>query len=62
MLRHDLTAGSFRTVELIVIEEDQDQSSLAYVRPSSLMAVETNEPLLAAAKELMRSSSRWLQR
>jgi uncharacterized protein (DUF302 family) len=52
MLRHDLTAGLFAPVELIVIEEDQDRSSLTYVRPSSLMVVETNEPLLAAAEEL----------
>ena len=52
MLRHDLTAGLFAPVELILIEEDDDQSSLTYVRPSSLMVVETNEPLLAAAKEL----------
>lgn len=52
MLRHDLTAGLFAPVELIVIEEGPDRSSLTYVRPSSLMVVETNEPLLAAAKEL----------
>src|SRR5579862_5765431 len=52
MLRHDLTAGLFAPVELILIEEDDDQSSLTYLRPSSLMVVETNEPLLAAAKEL----------
>ena len=52
MLRHDLTAGLFAPVELILIEEDDDQSSLTYVRPSSLMVVDTNEPLLAAAKEL----------
>jgi uncharacterized protein (DUF302 family) len=52
MLRHDLTAGLFAPVELILIEEDDDCSSLTYVRPSSLMVVETNEPLLAAAKEL----------
>ena len=52
MLRHDLTAGLFAPVELIVMEEDPDRSSLTYVRPSSLMVVETNEPLLAAAKEL----------
>ena len=52
MLRHDLTAGLFAPVELIVIEEDQDRSSVTYVRPSSLMVVETNEPLFAAAREL----------
>jgi heme-degrading monooxygenase HmoA/uncharacterized protein (DUF302 family) len=52
ILRHDLTAGLFAPVELILIEEDDDESSLTYVRPSSLMVVETNEPLLAAAREL----------
>ena len=52
MLRHDLTAGLFAPVELIVIEEDQDRSTVTYVRPSSLMVVETNEPLFAAAREL----------
>ena len=51
-LRQNLTDGLLAPVELILIEEDQDQSSLTYVRPSSLMVVETNEPLLAAAKEL----------
>ncbi len=48
---HDLI-GNGAPVELILIEEDDDQSSLTYVRPSSLMVVEKNEPLLAAAKEL----------
>jgi heme-degrading monooxygenase HmoA/uncharacterized protein (DUF302 family) len=52
MLRHDLTAGLFAPVELILIEEDDDHSSLMYVRPSSLMVVEPNEPLLGAAREL----------
>jgi uncharacterized protein (DUF302 family) len=52
MLRHDLTAGLFAPVELIIIEEDNNQSSLTYVRPSSLMVVEKNEPLLAAAEVL----------
>ena len=52
MLRHDLTSGLFAPVELILIEEDDDQSSLTCVRPPSLMVVGTNEPLLAAAREL----------
>jgi len=52
MLRHDLTAGLFAPVELIAIKEGDDQSSLTYVRPSSVMVVETNECLLAAAQEL----------
>ena len=52
MLRHDLTAGLFAPVELIVIEEDGGRSSLTYVRPSSLMVVEKDEALLDAAKKL----------
>jgi hypothetical protein len=52
MLRHDLTAGLFAPVELILVEEDDDQCSLTCVRPSSLMVVEKNEPLLDAAKKL----------
>ena len=52
MLRHDLTAGLFAPVELLLVEEDNGRSSLIYVQPSSLMVVETNPPLLAAAREL----------
>jgi uncharacterized protein (DUF302 family) len=52
MMRHDLTAGLFAPVELILIEGDDGRSSLTYVRRSSLMVVETNDALLAAAKEL----------
>ena len=52
MLRHDLTAGLFVPVELILVEEDHGHCSLTYVRPSSLMVVETNDALLAAATPL----------
>jgi uncharacterized protein (DUF302 family) len=52
MLRHDLTAGLFAPVELILIEGDNGRSSLTYVRPSSLMVVAKNDALLDAAKEL----------
>ena len=52
MLRHDVTAGLFAPVELLLVEEDNGRSSLIYVQPSSLMVVETNPPLLAAAREL----------
>ena len=52
MLRHDLTAGLFAPVELLLVEEDNGRSSLIYVQPSSLILVETNPPLLAAAGEL----------
>jgi uncharacterized protein (DUF302 family) len=52
MLRHDVTAGLFAPVELLITEEENDQSSLTYVVPSSLMVVEDNEPLRAAALQL----------
>lgn len=52
MLRHDVTAGLFAPVELLLTEEDEDRSAVTYVRPSSLMVVESNPPLQAAAEEL----------
>jgi uncharacterized protein (DUF302 family) len=52
MLRHDLTAGLFAPVELILIEEDNDHCSLTYVKPSSLMVVEKNDVSLDAARQL----------
>ncbi|GAB1815809.1 DUF302 domain-containing protein [Mycobacterium sp. MUNTM1] len=51
MLRHDVTAGLFAPVELLLLEED-DGSSLTYVKPSSLMVVEPNPQLLGAAEKL----------
>ncbi len=52
MLRHDVTAGLFAPVELLITEEPSGRSALTYVVPSSLMVVEPNEPLRAAALEL----------
>jgi uncharacterized protein (DUF302 family) len=52
MIRHDVTAGLFAPVELLVTEEDNDTSALIYVVPSSLMVVEPNPPLLSAAQDL----------
>lgn len=52
MLRHDLNAGLFAPVELLLMEEAGGKSSLMYVKPSSLMVVEPNEALLAAAQIL----------
>ncbi|HYB35534.1 MAG TPA: DUF302 domain-containing protein [Mycobacterium sp.] len=52
MLRHDVTAGLFAPVELLLVEQPDGHSSLFYVKPSSLMVVEDNPPLLAAAQEL----------
>jgi uncharacterized protein (DUF302 family) len=52
MLRHDVTAGLFAPVEVLITEEDDGTSALTYVAPSSLMVVEPNEPLRAAALAL----------
>jgi uncharacterized protein (DUF302 family) len=49
MLRHDLTAGLFAPVELLILEEDDNRSSVTYIRPSSLMVIDDNPPLQAAA-------------
>ncbi|WP_208611824.1 DUF302 domain-containing protein [Mycobacterium paraffinicum] len=51
MLRHDVTAGLFAPVELLITDEPAG-SSLAYVKPSSLMVVEPNPELLSAAEQL----------
>ena len=51
MLRHDVTAGLFAPVELLLVDEG-DGSSLTYVKPSSLMVVEPNPEFLSAAEEL----------
>ena len=51
MIRHDVTAGLFAPVELLLLDEG-DGSSLTYVKPSSLMVVEPNPALLAAAEDL----------
>ncbi|KKC01913.1 DUF302 domain-containing protein [Mycobacterium nebraskense] len=51
MLRHDVTAGLFVPVELLLADEGAG-SSLTYVKPSSLMVVEPNPELLSAAEQL----------
>ncbi|APE15344.1 hypothetical protein BOH72_09040 [Mycobacterium sp. WY10] len=51
MIRHDVTAGLFAPVELLILDEGTG-SSLTYVKPSSLMVVEPNRPLLEAAEAL----------
>ncbi|WP_328355264.1 DUF302 domain-containing protein [Mycobacterium sp. NBC_00419] len=52
MLRHDVTAGLFAPVEVLLLDEDGGRSSLTYVKPSSLMVVAPNQELLSAAEEL----------
>ncbi|MBX9641495.1 MAG: DUF302 domain-containing protein [Mycobacteriaceae bacterium] len=52
MLRHDVTAGLFAPVELLILDEPGGGSSLTYVKPSSLMVIEPNPELLSAAEQL----------
>jgi uncharacterized protein (DUF302 family) len=53
MIRHDITAGLFAPVEILVTENESGQGTkITYVRPSSLMVIEENPPLLEAAKAL----------
>jgi uncharacterized protein (DUF302 family) len=52
MLRHDVTAGLFAPVELLLADEGEGRSSLTYIKPSSLMVFEPNAELLSAAEQL----------
>jgi uncharacterized protein (DUF302 family) len=50
MIRHDLNAGLFVPVELLLIERAEGRgTSVLYVRPSSLIAIETASDELRAA-------------
>jgi uncharacterized protein (DUF302 family) len=51
MLRHDVTAGLFAPVEVLLVEEAAGRSSLTFLKPS-LMVIEDNPELLSAATEL----------
>lgn len=52
MMRHDVTAGLFAPVELLVTDEPGGRSALTYLAPSSLMVVAPHPQLEAAAAEL----------
>jgi uncharacterized protein (DUF302 family) len=53
MIRHDITAGLFAPVEVLVTEKDgRPGTTITYVRPSSLMVIEENPPLREAAEAL----------
>ncbi len=55
MMRHDLTAGLFVPVEMLVVEnESGDGSVVIYDLPSSLMRIENNPAMLEAAHSLDR--------
>ena len=59
MIRHDITAGLFAPVELLVTEnKDRKGATVTYVRPSTLMVIDDNPPLLAAAEAL---DENWLR-
>ena len=53
MIRHDITAGLFAPVEILVTEKDRGPgTTITYVRPSSLILFKVNPPLRVAAKAL----------
>jgi hypothetical protein len=53
MLRHDITAGLFAPVELLLYENESGAGcTIIYDLPSSLMVLDENQPLLEAAKAL----------
>ena|ERR1700742_3842581 len=52
MLRYDLSAGLFAPVELLITEQDNNRSTLTYVKPSSLVAIHPDELLQPAAEAL----------
>jgi len=53
MLRHDCTAGLFVPIKLLLAESDDGAScNVTYVVPSSLIVVDANPELLAAAQAL----------
>jgi uncharacterized protein (DUF302 family) len=53
MIRHDITAGLFAPVDILVTgAEDGHGATVTYVGPSSLMEIEENPPPLTAATAL----------
>lgn len=55
MLRDDISVGLFAPVELLLVDHENGSGcTLYYVRPSSLMMIEKNAQLAAAALELDR--------
>lgn len=53
MIRHDIIAGLFAPIELLITEhEDGKGTNITYLRPSSLMTIDDNVPLREAAEVL----------
>jgi uncharacterized protein (DUF302 family) len=52
MIQQDITAGLFAPVEILLTEAEGRGTTITYVRPSSLMVIDENEPLMEAAAKL----------
>lgn len=52
MIRHDIVAGLFAPIELLLTDEPDGASAIVYLKPSSMMVIESNPLLLEAAIEL----------
>jgi hypothetical protein len=63
MIRHDITAGLFAPVEMLLFENELDDgSTLIYDLPSSLMVLDDNPVLLNAAEALDRKLAELVER
>ena len=63
MIRHDITASLFAPVELLLLENESGHgSTVIYDQPSSLMVIEPNPALLAAARVLDHKLARLVSR
>ena len=63
MIRHDITASLFAPVELLLLENESGHgSTVIYDLPSSLMVIEPNPALLAAARVLDHKLARLVSR
>ena len=58
MLRHDVTAGLFGPVEMLLVDQSEGRSSLTYVKPSSLMVVEGQSATAQRGKGTRRQVGR----
>ena len=56
MIRHDITAGLFAPVEILVTEKERGPgTTITYVRPSSLIFIEVTPHCTQQPKRSMRS-------
>jgi len=63
MIRHDIIAGLFAPVELLLFENETGEgSTIVYDLPSSLMVVDDNPALLDAARALDRKVAELIDR